>query len=141
MIKQLLFIVIVLLTYTSNAQSIFGTWINKNAETGLVNSKVEIYEKDGKAYIKIIEITKEKDRNNLCTKCKGKNKNKPILGMIIADGLTKNGDEWSDGTILDPKTGKVYKCYLKLVEKNKIKIRGYIGISLIGKTKYWYRDI
>ena len=59
--------------------------------------------------------------------------------MVVINGLSKNDDEWNDGTILDPKNGKVYKCYITLVEKDKLKVRGYIGFSLIGRTQYWYR--
>ena len=53
--------------------------------------------------------------------------------------LKKEGKEWSGGTILDPRNGKVYKCYLQLSNSNTLKIRGYIGISLFGKTAYWKR--
>ena len=68
-----------------------------------------------------------------------KNKDKPILGLDILTGLEKDDNEWSGGTILDPRNGKIYKCYIKLVNTNKLKIRGYIGVSLFGKTAYWQR--
>lgn len=124
---------------TMSAQSIFGKWENRDEETGKVDSIIEVYEKEGKAYAKIVEITDESRRDNVCDKCSGKNKNKPILGMNILDGLKKDGEEWSGGKILDPKNGKVYKCYIQLVEDNKLKIRGYVGFALIGRTAYWYR--
>ncbi|CAM1343751.1 DUF2147 domain-containing protein [Tenacibaculum amylolyticum] len=133
----LLFLVV---TITMNAQTIFGKWENKNEETGAVDSVIEVYEKDGKAYAKIVEITNKDRQNAVCDLCKGKNKNKPILGMNILTGLKKDGDEWSGGKILDPKTGKIYKCFIKLEEPNKLKIRGYIGFALIGKTRYWFRQ-
>jgi len=60
--------------------------------------------------------------------------------MDILTGLSKDNDEWSGGKILDPRNGKIYKCYIKLVNKNKLKIRGYIGVSLFGKTAYWHRS-
>ena len=59
--------------------------------------------------------------------------------MIIVEGLTKDGSEYSGGTILDPKTGKIYKCYITLDEVNKLKVRGFIGFALIGRTQYWHR--
>ncbi len=59
--------------------------------------------------------------------------------MNILTGLSKNGDEWNGGKILDPENGKTYKCYITLEDKNKLKLRGYIGFSLIGRTEYWYR--
>ena len=60
--------------------------------------------------------------------------------MIILKGLKKDGDEWSGGKILDPENGSIYKCYIELIEKNKLKIRGYIGFSLLGRTEYWFRE-
>ena len=79
------------------------------------------------------------DRGRVCDTCEGKNKNKPILGMVILNGLKKDGKEWNDGEILEPKNGKYYKCYITLLNNTKLKIRGYIGISLLGRTEYWYR--
>ncbi len=122
-----------------NAQSIFGKWNNPDEETGKVNSVIEIYEKDNKAFAKIIEITNDAKKDDVCTECTGKNKDKPILGMEILTNLKKDGDEWSGGKILDPKNGKIYKCYIELEGPDKLKIRGYIGFSLIGRTKYWFR--
>jgi len=61
--------------------------------------------------------------------------------LVIVRGLSKEGDEWTNGKILDPKNGKLYKCYIALEEENKLKLRGYIGFSLIGRTEYWYRVV
>lgn len=137
------FIVLVFLFFNvlfANAQSIFGKWNTIDNETGKIESVVEIYKKDGKAFAKIIEIINKEDRDKICTKCTGKDKNAPILGMVIVSDLEQDDDEWSGGKILDPKNGKYYKCYIKLVTDHKLKLRGYIGISLLGRTEYWYRD-
>ena len=96
------------------AQSIFGKWKTIDPVTGNDESIIEVYKKGGKAYAKVIAIINEADRDKTCINCKGKNKNKPILGLDILDGLKENGDEWSGGKILDPKNGKYYKCYIKL---------------------------
>jgi uncharacterized protein (DUF2147 family) len=66
-------------------------------------------------------------------------KDKPITGMIIVSGLTKDGDEWSGGTIMDPNKGKTYDCYITMESKDKLKVRGYMGVALLGRTQYWYR--
>ncbi|TCI92728.1 DUF2147 domain-containing protein [Tenacibaculum sp. M341] len=137
--KVTLTILFLALVASVSAQTIFGKWENKDEDTGKVDSVIEVYEKDGKAYAKIVEILNEDRKDAVCDQCKGKNKNQPILGMNILNGLEKDGDEWSGGKILDPKNGKVYKCYIQLVENDKLKIRGYIGFSLIGRTAYWYR--
>ena len=137
--KLVSFFILVSITTFVNSQTIFGIWENRNEKTNTVDSYIEVYQKNKKAYAKIIEITDKNKQNIACDKCEGLNKNKPILGMNILTGLKKDGDEWSGGTILDPRNGKVYKCYIKLTNKNKLKIRGYIGVSLFGKTAYWYR--
>ncbi len=130
---------VLLFSITINAQTIFGKWENPDEETGEINSIVEVYEKNGKAYAKIIEITEAIRRDDLCTKCEDENKNKPILGMDILTGLSKNGNEWSGGQILDPKKGKIYDCAIELKSKNKLKIRGYLGVAFLGRTVYWNR--
>ncbi|WP_024742240.1 DUF2147 domain-containing protein [Tenacibaculum maritimum] len=137
--KSIIIIALLLVTTAINAQSIFGKWENRDEDTNKVDSVIEVYEKDGKAFAIIIEITNEDRKNAVCEKCSGSNKNKPILGMNILTGLKKDGDEWSGGKILDPKNGKEYKCYIKLEGKDKLKIRGYIGFSAFGRTAFWYR--
>ena len=135
-----IFTLLFLTTFLSiNSQTIFGKWYSTNDDTGEVDSDVEMYKKDGKAYAKIIEIMDEKRQNAVCDKCEGENKNKPILGLEILTGLEEKGDEWSGGKILDPRNGKEYNCFIKLINPNKLKLRGYIGVSLFGKTKYWKR--
>ncbi|MFT4575316.1 MAG: hypothetical protein ACI9SI_000220 [Polaribacter sp.] len=137
--KKLTLLLFLLLSTISYSQSIFGKWESKDLITNKVDSVIEVYKKNGKAYAKIVAITDKSKKEALCTLCKDENKNKPVLGMEILTGLKKDGDEWSDGTILDPRNGKIYKCYIKLVKPNKLKLRGYIGISLFGKTEYMER--
>ena len=138
--KQFLAVVLTIgLAMSTNAQSIFGKWKTIDPDTGAEESIIEVFEKDGKAYAKVIEIFNPANRASTCTNCKGPNKNKPILGLTIIDGLKKKNNEWSGGRILDPKNGNYYKCYLKLTEDNTLKLRGYIGFSLLGRTEYWYR--
>ena len=127
------------LSITINAQTIFGKWNSKNEETGNIDSIIEVYEKDGKAFAKVIDIKGSERRKAICVQCKDENKNKPILGLNILTGLEKDGEEWSGGNILDPRSGNIYNCYIKLIKSNKLKIRGYIGLALFGKTVYWER--
>lgn len=140
--KKILLTTFFLVTFFNlQSQSIFGKWHSTNEETGEVDSVIEVYEKNGKAFAKIVEIKNPKRKNAVCDLCTGENKDKPILGLNILTGLEKDGDEWSGGKILDPRNGKVYKCYIKLETENKLKIRGYIGFSLIGKTVFWTRAL
>lgn len=138
--KTFLTLVLFILTFSINAQTIFGKWNSKNEKTDEIDCVIEVYEKDGKAFAKVAEIMNDEKRDALCTACEGEKKDKPVLGLDILTGLEKDDDdEWSGGEILDPRNGKVYKCYIKLVEPNKLKLRGYIGVALFGKTAYWER--
>ena len=137
-VKCTIFLVFISIFYL-NAQSVLGTWKTIDDETGEEKSLVKIYEKEGKIYGKIIKILNSEKKNSVCSKCKGKQKNKPILGMIIIDGLTKDDDVYEGGKILNPSNGKVYKCRIKLDEDdaNKLQVRGYVGFFY--KTQYWVR--
>ena len=138
--KKLFFtILLVAISTAINAQTIFGKWNSKNDDTGEIDSVIEIYEKNGKAYAKVVKVMDPDRQDVVCDLCEGDKKDQKILGMNNLDGLEKDDDEWSGGTIVDPRNGKVYKCYIKLENANKLKIRGYIGFALLGKTKYWER--
>lgn len=138
--KKLFLTLMLLAPLFGFSQEILGKWKTIDDETGKAKSIVEIYKAtDGKVYGKVFKILTPGEENKKCTECSGAQKDKPITGMIIINGLSKDGDEWSGGTILDPNNGKKYKCYITLDSKDKLKVRGYIGISLIGRTQYWYR--
>ncbi|WP_159802115.1 DUF2147 domain-containing protein [Flavobacterium sp. MK4S-17] len=123
----------------AQAQDVTGKWKTIDDETGEAKSIVEIYEQNGKVYGKVVEILNPAKKNAKCTKCKGADKDKPIDGLVIIKGLTKDGDEYTDGDILDPNKGKLYSCTIKLEGKDKLNVRGYLGISLLGRTQTWYR--
>lgn len=133
------FFLVFFCSINSFSQSVLGKWKTIDDETGKEKAIIEIYQKDKKIYGKIIEILEVEHKNKTCTLCSGVDKDKPILGLNIIKGLTKEGDEYTNGKIVDPKNGKLYKCYIQLLSNNKLKVRGYIGFSLIGRTQYWYR--
>lgn len=137
--KKLIFVVLLALVILPlNAQSILGQWKSIDDETGEAKSIVEIFEKEGKIYGKIIEVLNAKTKNPVCSKCKGKNKNKPIVDLQIIDALSKNGDIYEGGTILNPTNGKIYKCRIKLEDNpDRLQVRGYIAFFY--KTQYWQR--
>ena len=126
-------------TLFAQSQTVIGKWKTIDDETGQAKSIVEIYEKSGKIYGKVIEILDLEHKKSICSNCSGDDKNKPILGMTVIKGLLKEGSQYTGGKILDPKNGKLYKCYITLETKDKLKVRGYIGISLFGRTQFWYR--
>lgn len=119
-----------------------GRWKTIDDETKQEKSIVEIYEANGKLYGRILRLLQEKDGGvgKLCTECPGEDKNKPMLGLVIIRDLVRKGDEYTGGTILDPKKGKIYNCKIRVIEGgNKLEVRGFIGFSLIGRTQIWHR--
>ena len=135
--KVILFVYILINSFQSN--EIEDIWITQDDETGKKKSEVLLYKNNGKLYGKIINLLLEEDKGKLCVNCKGENKNLPIEGMVIVEGLMLNGKTWEEGTILDPKSGKTYSCYITFDDDNTLKVRGYIGFSLLGRTQKWIR--
>lgn len=122
------------------AQDIVGTWKTIDDDTGKVKSHVQIYEKSGKYYGKVVKIIDQtRGENPLCTECEGSKKNTPILGMTIINGLEKKGASFKDGSILDPENGKTYDCKLWVNEDNPalLMVRGYI--LMMYRTQTWQR--
>ncbi len=139
-----LIIVIAAIFFTgqAQAQSPLGTWKTIDDVEKRAKSLLEIYEVNGKLHGKVIKTFPgpDDDPNPICDQCSGDKKNKPIIGMEIMWDLEKDGDEWEGGKIMDPENGKVYDCYIELVNPTKLKVRGFIGFSLLGRTQYWYRE-
>ncbi|WP_395057871.1 DUF2147 domain-containing protein [Flavobacterium sp.] len=137
--KKLTLLFLLLACLQMQSQTVLGKWKTIDDKTGEAKSIVEVYENNGKVYGKIIEIFDVTKRNRKCDKCEGTDKNKPVLGLVIIKGLTKDDDEYNGGKILDPETGNIYKCILKLSGKDKLEVRGYMGFALIGRSQTWVR--
>ncbi|MDH5716567.1 MAG: DUF2147 domain-containing protein [Spirochaetia bacterium] len=121
-----------------------GEWKTIDDETGKQKSLVQIWiDSNGKLYGKILSLFREphEDQDPVCDKCDGDRKDKKIIGMQIIWDLEKDSEsEWEDGYILDPKKGKTYGCNIQVIENGqKLKVRGFIGFSLIGRTQIWHR--
>jgi uncharacterized protein (DUF2147 family) len=112
-------------------------------EQGVEQSVVEVWEQGGKVYGKVVSLKEpldDKGTPKVCTACEGADKDKPIIGFVIIRGLVKDDDEYSGGTITDPKNGKSYKCKMEAIEGGKkLKVRGFLGISLLGRTQVWVK--
>lgn len=119
-------------------QSPVGIWRTIDDVTGQAKSYVEWF-KEGELYkARVVKLLLDPE-DTLCEKCKGSLKNKPVKGMIICHGLKKNGDKYSGGSILDPETGKEYQCQIWLEGENRLVVRGYLGMSIIGRSQKWER--
>ncbi|SPA51006.1 DUF2147 domain-containing protein [Cupriavidus taiwanensis] len=120
-----------------------GTWKTIDDNTGKPRGLVEITEKNGVYSGRLLKSFVDGDgKPRVCDKCTDARKDQPLIGMTILSGLRKTGDnEWSGGEILDPENGKVYKSKMSLTEDgNKLNVRGFIGISLLGRTQTWERE-
>ena len=125
------------------ADDILGVWLNEDKD-----AHVEIYESGGKYFGKIIwlkePIREETGKPKLDRENEDESlRSRPVMGMLLLNEFSFDGDdEWEDGTIYDPKNGKTYKCYMEFEDednKDNLKVRGFIGFSLLGRTTYWTR--
>ncbi len=127
-----------------NTDDVIGKW--KNGEgTGIV----EIYRTTSGHYAgKIIWLKEPIDPDTGKPKLDKRNpdetkQNVPTLGLVNMHGFTFNNEDkvWENGSIYDPKNGKEYSCKMEMKDQNNLKVRGYIGVSLIGRTDNWTRQI
>lgn len=127
---------------TADGDAVTGVW-----KTGEGTAMVKIY-KNGEKYEGKIVWLKEpndpangqpkKDKNNP----KETNRQRTVLGMINVWGFVHDGkNEWEDGNIYDPKTGNEYSCTITMKDNNTLEVRGYVGISLFGRTDVWKRQV
>lgn len=126
------------------AQSPIGVWKAFDSENKKPRSLIKIYLEDDRLFGKVIKLfrTPEENKNPLCFNCKidDPRYNQPVLGMILVRDLQRKTDiKWDQGEVLDPDTGNTYRCYLEMISPNRLKVRGYLGFSLFGRTKYMYR--
>lgn len=138
-IKILLSVIITCYTVFVLAASPAGEWITRDDKTGEKRAIIEITEHDSILEATIVKVFPKPGDAVLCKKCPGKLKNKPFLGLQFAWGLKeKTANEWINGSILDPQTGKIYHAKMTL-KGNKLYVRGYIGFSVLGRTQIWIR--
>jgi uncharacterized protein (DUF2147 family) len=117
---------------------VWRTFDDDGKETG----KVEIFEQGGKLYGRIVGIVDPEKAKGVCFKCTDDRKDKPAMGLEIIRGLKPDGDAWDGGDILDPENGKVYSCSARVEDGgDTLRLRGYIGISLLGRTQTWKRAL
>ena len=124
---------------TYSQKTIVGKWKTIDDSTKEAKSIVEIYKLNNEYFGKITTILNEADKDKVCIKCKGVDKNKPIEGLVIIKKLSKDNTMYVDGTIIDPENGKTYTCKIWLDENNNdvLNVRGYIGFFY--RTQKWKR--
>jgi uncharacterized protein (DUF2147 family) len=112
-----------------------GLWKTEDAQ-------IEIFEVDGKLNGKIAALDKQYttdgiEKTDISNPDPAK-RSRPLIGLIFMTGFTPQGPgHWEHGTIYDPKSGNTYASTLEYDGGNMLKVRGYIGISLIGRSVVW----
>ena len=108
--------------------------------SGKPEGLIRIFESNGMYYGRIEPSSPSDDRNARCTKCTGARHNQPIIGLLIIRHLKPQNGEYVDGDILDPNTGRVYGCTVRLTNGGReLTMRGFLGISLFGRSQTWRR--
>lgn len=124
--------------FAQNKDAILGKWVNSTGE-----AHVDITKRGDKYFGKIVWIKEPKDeKGNVKTDAKNPEaslKSRPILGLEILKDFVFDDGKWTDGKIYDPKSGKTYSCNMTMKGNDVLNMRGYIGISLIGRSETWKR--
>jgi Uncharacterized protein conserved in bacteria len=138
---RVLFCVVLFVTtekiLAADSPSVTGLWKNEDAS-------FEVYEENGKLNAKIVSLREPlapdgRQKTDIHNPDTGKH-SRPIIGMVFMTGFTPTGSgKWGNGTIYDPKSGNTYSCNMELEGMDTLKVRGYIGVSLIGRTETWKR--
>lgn len=142
--KRIAFLLITLLfsTHVLLAQDkILGNWLSEEKD-----GRIEIYKTGDKYFGKLVwgkdlvetdGKTPRKDRTDT-KNSDPKLRSRPLLGLVLLTNFTYDDGEWSGGKIYDPKSGKTYSCTMKM-KGDKLEIRGYVGVSMFGRTTVWTR--
>lgn len=139
--NRVVLLLLLCLTTIGHGQSIFGKWKTIDDRTGNPKAIIDIYEKGGKMYGKVIKIVEPGKENARCTKCDGDLKDKPVIGMQIIDAAEHVGDGVYKGdTLFDPEQAMTFRCkiWLDPENSNKLKVRGYL--AFIYRTQTWVRE-
>ena len=127
-------------THSQNkADDILGIWLTGGKEP----ARIQIYKTGEKFYGKIIWLKNPTENGN--PRMDGNNPDKekgnnPIIGLVMLKDFKFDGDdEWKGGDIYDPESGKTYSSYMYLKDNKTLKVRGYTGLSIFGRTEIWTR--
>jgi uncharacterized protein (DUF2147 family) len=124
----------------AQATSVEGLWNAIDDHTGKPRAVVRVFDRGGLLYGRVERLLDPADAGRHCNNCSGDRSGQPVLGLEVLRGMAMDDGEWQGGTILDPSTGKVYRCHMRLSDGGRIlHVRGFIGISLIGRSQIWER--
>lgn len=126
--------------WADNASPV-GLWRNVDDVSGKPRALVRITESNGTLQGRVEKVFLAPNESGKCEKCEGALKDVPVTGLVILNGLKKDGAEYTGGQILDPDNGKVYSSKISLSDDGKkLNVRGFVGVSLLGRTQVWDRQ-
>jgi uncharacterized protein (DUF2147 family) len=120
------------------SDDVTGVWVPREGD-----SRIRI-EKNGEVYIGRIAWLSDTLRDDGMVKRDDNNpdldkRDRPVLGLTIMHDFEFNGSAWVDGKIYNPRDGNTYSCRMELQSPDTLKVRGYVGVSILGKTEIWGR--
>jgi uncharacterized protein (DUF2147 family) len=123
--------------FAQNANDIVGIWMTEEKD-----AKIQIYERNDEYFGKLIwgkNMYDEQGNSKLDVNNPDEQLQKrPLENLILLSDFEFSGDEWEDGHIYDPKSGKTYKCYMEL-KGNQLEVTGYVGVKWLSRTVTWNR--
>jgi uncharacterized protein (DUF2147 family) len=125
-----------------NLPTATGLWQQIDDTTGKSDGWFLIFENNGvyEGAIAKMFIPPGENQNPICTRCKGDQQNKPSLGLTIIKNMHRNGLNYENGSILDPRDGNIYNALMQLSpDGQSLTVRGYLGIALFGRNQVWHR--
>jgi uncharacterized protein (DUF2147 family) len=119
-----------------------GVWRTIDDNTHKPRGLIRLYEQSGVLFGKIEASFDPAEEKEVCDRCEGERRNKPVIGLIVLRNMKKSGaNEYAGGDILDPDTGQIYKCRITVDGSGRrLVVRGYVGIALLGRSQVWFRQ-
>lgn len=136
-VLMLLFVAISSVSMAQNKDAILGRWLNSTGE-----GQIEIYKKGEKYFGKLAWMKEPTINGKPKLDVKNPNeklKKREVLNLEILKNFVFDDGKWTDGTIYDPKSGKTYSCNISMKSNDVLNVRGYVGISLLGRTETFKR--
>ena len=120
-----------------------GLWQSMDDTTGKPDALIRIDLQNGKLSGRVEKLIRSagEESNPLCDQCTGAQRDMPVVGMTILSNMTRTGNTYAGGTILDPENGQRYRCTMTLSDDGaRLQVRGFIGAPLFGRTQTWIRQ-
>jgi uncharacterized protein (DUF2147 family) len=136
------FLVLAMGRFAAAEPTAVGLWEQVDERSGKAESWFRITERNGVYDGTIVKIFFKpgEDQNPVCDKCEGADRGKPVMGLTLIKGMRRTGNHYEGGTITDPRDGSVYRALMELSpDGQKLEMRGYLGISLFGRSQIWNR--